>query len=148
MAQIVKSGKAIRLESASPLEKRRELRPWREKGFRVPDPDGQTVWHEKEAIKQIVLRAFFDCEADVFLFGSQVSGKTGRGSDYDVGYWCETAVSAAERAQLTEALEELPIPAHVELVDFQQVPEEFRKLVIETGAVELWKKRSKNSIFT
>ncbi len=70
MAQIVKSGKAIRLEAVSPLEKRRELRPWKEKGFRVADPNGR------------------------------------------------------------------------------QGPEEFRNLVVETGEMELWKKRSKNSIFT
>ena len=148
MTTVIMSGKAIRLDATNPVEKRQEWHPWKQKGYRVIDRDGATVWHEKEAIRRIVLEAFLDYDADVFLFGSRASGEAEKRSDYDVAYWADHDPSASQLARLRENLEELPIPAHVDIVDFKSVPDEFMRLVLEERKVEIWKRRSKNSIFT
>ena len=148
MTKVLMSGKAIQLDAVSPLERRREWRPWKQKGYRVLDMDGVTVWHEKEEIRRLVMDAFSNCDADVFLFGSQASEGASSGSDFDVGYWADPPLSASRLALLREKLEELPIPAHVDLVDFRSVHEEFMRIFLEENEVRIWKKRSKNSIFT
>jgi predicted nucleotidyltransferase len=140
-------GKAIRLEAQSFSDRLKEWRPWKEQGYRILDRDGRTVWHEEEAIKRLLLEAFADCEADIFLFGSRASGECRERSDYDVGYWADCPLSACRLARLREQLEELPIPARIELVDFQNVPEEFARMVLTTRVVKEWKRRFKNSIF-
>ncbi len=88
MAVLVHTGRAIRLEATDPSERRREWRPWRPRGFRVPDPDGVTVWEEFEGLRRLVLRAFEGVDADVFLFGSRATGAAGEVSDWDIGYRC------------------------------------------------------------
>lgn len=148
MAIEVEPGRRIHLTAADPLARRREWRPWKARGYRVAADDGVTVWHEREAIRQLVLEAFAGVDADVFLFGSQATGEAGPRSDYDVGYWAEGAAPRARLAELGERLEELPIPSHVELVDFRQVTEAFAAMVLEREDVDVWKKRSGNSLFT
>lgn len=147
MASILLTGKAIRLDGTTSSEKRKEWRPWKKKGYRIPDDDGKTVWHEKEAIRRLVTGAFSDRHADLFLFGSRASGESWAHSDYDVGYWTDQPLTASQLSLLQEELEELPIPANVELVDFRRVPEEFKRIVLECKKIEIWKKRSKNSLF-
>lgn len=147
MTSILIPGKAIRLEAKSLMERRREWWPWKQKGYRVPDRDGITVWHEREAIKHMVLEAFSDCDADIFLFGSRATRKVRERSDYDVGYSADHSPRPSRLAQLKEELEDLPIPSHVDLVNFQAVPDEFFKMVFKKRQVEIWKKRSRNSIF-
>jgi len=147
MTSILIPGKAIRLEAKSLMERRREWRPWKQKGYRVLDRDGITVWHEREAIKHMVIEAFSGCDADVFLFGSRATRKARERSDYDVGYRADHALRPSRLAQLKEELEELPIPSHVDLVNFQTVPDEFSRMVFKKRQVEIWKKRYRNSIF-
>jgi predicted nucleotidyltransferase len=113
----------------------------------VLDRDGIIVWHEREAIKRMVLEAFSDYDADVFLFGSRATRKARERSDYDVGYRADHDLRPSRLAQLEEELEDLPIPSHVDLVDFQVVPDEFSRMVFKKRQVEIWKKRYRNSIF-
>ena len=147
MTNVFIPGKAIRLEAKSLMERRREWWPWKQKGYRVLDRDGITVWHEREAIKHMVLEAFSDCDADIFLFGSRATRKVRKRSDYDVGYSADHSPRPSRLAQLKEELEDLPIPSHVDLVNFQAVPDEFFKMVFKKRQVEIWTKRSRNSIF-
>lgn len=147
MTSIFIPGKAIRLEAKSLMERRREWRPWKQKGYRVLDRDGITVWHEREAIKHMVIEAFSGCDADVFLFGSRATRKARERSDYDVGYRADHDLRPSRLAQLKEELEDLPIPSHVDLVNFQAVPDEFSRMVFKKRQVEIWKKRYRNSIF-
>lgn len=146
MPTILMSGKAIRLNAASFSEKRKEWQPYKKQGYRIMDKDGVTIWHEKEAIRRMILKTFDACDADLFLFGSRASEEASDRSDYDVGYFSDSPPKASVLAQLKEDLEELPIPAHVELVDFRDLPEEFIRMVLEKK-VELWKKKSENSLF-
>lgn len=147
MVKIIKDGKAICLQSATPIEKRLEWRPWKAKGYRILDKDGVTVWAEGEVIWREVLSAFDGYDVDIFLFGSRASGAVHERSDYDVGYMGKCLPPAAQLARLSDLLEELPIPAHVELVDFSKVGDDFKRMVLDTNEVQIWKKSSTNSLF-
>ncbi|MHB8762723.1 MAG: nucleotidyltransferase family protein [Deferrisomatales bacterium] len=149
MAEVIEAGKAIRLQEHGGLRRRREWRPWKAHGYRVPAPDGVTIWHEREAIRSLVLECFATTDADIFLFGSRGAGKAREGADYDVGFATAAPVPAARLAALQETLEELPIPSHVELVDFGKVEKRFAAMVLERKeAIEVWKTRQKSSLFT
>jgi predicted nucleotidyltransferase len=150
MAKLIHNKKAIELESANSLEKKEEWRPWKKYGFRFADADGTTVWHEREILRQKVLQVFAQFDVDLFLFGSRAGKEEGvhSRSDYDIGYFGDSLPSASQLAELKETFEELPIPAHVDLVDFAQVTTQFKRLVLESKKVEIWKQRSKNSLFT
>jgi len=135
----------VRLRGKTALERQAELRRWKKLGYRVAEPDGITVLHEKEAIRRRVLEAFNDIDADVFLFGSQAEGTAGPFSDYDIGYDADEPIPGALLAALKDELEELPIPGKIDLVNFRKVAEEFAQHAMKK--VELWKKRRRNSLF-
>ena len=141
-----KFGNAIHLDAETEEERLKQWKPFKEKGFRVLDPDGVTVWHESEAIKRLILKAFQSYDADIFLFGSRATGDETCSSDYDIGYSTDASLNASFILTLQENLEELPIPNHVDLVDFMTVPVKFKEIATEGGIV-IWKKRSKNSLF-
>ncbi len=107
--------------------------------------------HEKffkwdEVVQSLILDAFASCEADIFLFGSRAKHRETNRSDYDVGYDTAHPPSPSKLAQLQEALEELPILAKVDLVDFRKVPPEFNALALKN--IKIWKRKNRNSLFT
>ena len=109
--------------------------------------DGVTVYHEGEAIRISVLAAFINIDADIFLFGSQVTGRAHAKSDYDVGYYAEEKIPIDIIVDLKEKLEDMPISANVDLVDFTTISGDF-KLIALKGGVEIWKQKQKNSLFS
>ena len=137
----------IRLSTNHPRLRRHEWRPWKRMGYRVLADDGVTVYHEREAIRISVLAAFIDIDADIFLFGSQVTGRAHARSDYDIGYYAEEKVPIDIIVSLKEKLEDMPIPASVDLVDFSTMYEDLRLIALK-GSVEIWKQKKKNSIFS
>jgi predicted nucleotidyltransferase len=147
MAKIINDGKAIQLQAENSIEKRLEWRPWKAKGYRILDKDDETVWAEDEVIRREVVSAFAGYDVDIFLFGSRASGAVHKRSDYDIGYLGKSLPSASQLARLADLLEELPIPAHVELVDFSKVGADFKKIALDKDEVQVWKKSSTNSIF-
>ncbi len=136
----------IRLSTNNPRLRRHEWRPWKKLGYRVLAEDGVTVYHEREAIKLTVLDAFNNVDADIFLFGSQATGRAHEKSDYDIGYYTDEKISANIIIELKEKLEEMPIPAQVDLVDFTRLSAEFVQIALK-GGVEIWKQKRKNSLF-
>jgi len=137
----------IRLSTSHPVLRRQEWRPWKKLGYRVLDEDGFTVYHEQEAIKRTILNAFINTDADIFLFGSRATGMAHEKSDYDVGYYAEDGLSVYILAELQETLEEFPIPARVDLVDFAVLSPKFIRIAMK-GGVGIWKQKRKNSFFT
>ena len=137
----------IRLSTNHPRLRRHEWRPWKKMGYRVLADDGVTVYHEREAIKMSILAAFSTIDTDIFLFGSQAAGGAHAKSDYDVGYYADTKIPIHLIVDLKEQLEDMPIPASVDLVDFTAIPEDFRVIALK-GGVEIWKRKKKNSLFS
>lgn len=136
----------IRLSTMHPLERIKEWRELKPLGYRVLGKDGITVYHEMEAIRQMVMSFFSEMDVDIFLFGSQAKGEAGKYSDYDIGYDTNEKISSSGLSLLKENLEELPIPGRVDLVNFKDVPEQFAKIAIKGGVV-IWKQKQKNSRF-
>jgi hypothetical protein len=66
-------------------------------------------------------------------------------SDYGIGYDANEPVAGSLLAALKYELEELPIPGKVDLVNFCGIAEEFAQHALKK--VELWKKKSRNSLF-
>ena len=97
-------------------------------------------------IRGVVEKYFKGLDCDLFCFGSQATGKENPKSDYDIGYFSDQSLSPTQRENLKEALENLDIPVKVDLIDFAQVTEDFK--VIALKKVILWKKKSKNSLFS
>ncbi|SHF37672.1 nucleotidyltransferase domain-containing protein [Desulforamulus putei] len=137
----------IRLSTTNPVLRRQEWRPWKKLGYRVLAEDGITVYHEQEAIKQCILRAFSHIDADIFLFGSRAARTAHPKSDYDIGYYTEKKIPAHILSNLKEQLEEMPIPARVDLVDFSSLAPDFVRIALK-GGIEIWKQKKKNSLFT
>lgn len=137
----------IRLSTKIPLLRRQEWRPWKKLGYRILDKDGVTVYHEQEAIKNRILQTFANVDADVFLFGSRAQGTMRERSDYDVGYYTQEKVPARLLTDLKADLEEMPIPAAVDIVDFAQLDKEFVRIALQ-GGVNIWKQKQTNSLFT
>ena len=136
----------IILTTRNPLLRSLEWRPWKKKGYRILAADGVTVWHERDAIRLRVLETFAEVDADIFLFGSHAQGMSQERSDYDVGYWTEQKIKPQKLAALAEQLEEWPIPARVDLVDFSRLQSSFVEIALQ-GGVEIWKQRRQNSLF-
>ncbi|SMC39604.1 nucleotidyltransferase domain-containing protein [Sporomusa malonica] len=137
----------IRLSTNHPRLRRDEWRPFKRQGYRVLAEDGVTVYHEREAIKRSVLRAFGQVDADVFLFGSRAAGKAHEKSDYDVGYYTDETIPSQILMDLKDELEEMPIPARVDLVNFSVLNPQFVRIALQGGR-DVWKQKKKNSLFS
>lgn len=62
----------------------------------------------------------------VFFFGSRVKGKSGKGSDVDVGIE-GPPIDPFKWTQIQEDMENLPTLYRIDLVDFNSVSQEFRE---------------------
>ncbi len=76
----------------------------------------------------------------VYLFGSRVAGTPRPGSDYDIGIDPVQELPVGLLSRLREALEELPVPYAVDVVDLSQTAPEFARTVRKEGV--LWRDTS------
>ena len=67
----------------------------------------------------------------VFLFGSRVSGKSDERSDIDVGIEGKKALPPGVLSDIQDEVDELPVLYKIDMVDFAQVDEKFKKLAKE-----------------
>lgn len=95
--------------------------------------------NEKEEIKAVLLTALRDIDCYLFLFGSQVSKKIHDRSDFDVGILEKSPLDFGLRARLRGYME--AIPALIDIVDFYNVGDDFKKIALRH--IEIWK-RPKN----
>lgn len=91
----------------------------------------KTISKETEKkIKKIIFRFLNPLEYKVFIFGSRVTGKAKKFSDYDVGIIGKKPVSWSTLALIEEALEESDLLYRVDVVDFSLVSSVFRRLAL------------------
>lgn len=67
----------------------------------------------------------------VFFFGSRVIGKGSERSDIDVGIEGPLPVPPKIMSEIEDEIENLPTLYKIEIVDFSQVPEKFKKVAKE-----------------
>ncbi|HVA98691.1 MAG TPA: nucleotidyltransferase domain-containing protein [Bacteroidia bacterium] len=81
--------------------------------------------------KKIILNYIEKDNYAVFLFGSRASGKANRTSDIDVGIIGKNIFPPLLKAKMKEELEESIIPYHVDIIDFSEVSENFKKIALQ-----------------
>ncbi len=91
-----------------------------------------------ERIRSMVFEAIGDKPIRVFLFGSRAGEKHRANSDVDLALLGPGRLDSAWLARLRDRLEESTVPYCVDLVDMNDVNENFRKAVLP-GALE-WKR--------
>lgn len=96
---------------------------------------------KKEDLKKEILRIVDknapDLDLYVFLFGSRATGEHQRQSDYDIGLLAATEIPLSILSKIKSHIEDLPTIEEIDVVDFNQVSTEFKKLALEK--VEIWK---------
>ena len=90
----------------------------------------------KKRIKQIIFKHLSPEKYKVFLYGSRVTRKAWKWSDYDVGIMGDGPVPSLALSEIEEELENSDLPVKVEGVDFYKVDEKFRQVALQK--VEWW----------
>ena len=111
-------------------------------GIIIP-PLQQDILEEKylNQMRDLVLKATSSLDCTVFLFGSRARGAHRRSSDIDIGFSGLSESSFTKmRDQLLSELEDSIIPHHVDLVNIDTVPREFRDVALKE--VIVWKQSS------
>lgn len=89
---------------------------------------------DKEIIKEFILKNIWDKKTKIFLFWSRVSWNNRKNSDYDIGILWEEKIGFQRLLRLKRKLKELPYL--IDLVDFQDVDEEFKTIALQN--IEPW----------
>jgi len=84
-------------------------------------------------IRELILNSLKGQKFQIFLFGSQVSGRAGRASDIDIAILPITVFPRGVLSQIREELEESNIPYSVDLVDLSRSNPGFVQRVREEG---------------
>jgi len=84
----------------------------------------------KKELLRIIGRHLDLAEHQVFIFGSRVTGKGDERSDIDIGIEGKTKISLSTLAQIRDEVEGLPILYAVDVVDFQRVEPDFKKVAM------------------
>jgi predicted nucleotidyltransferase len=95
-----------------------------------------------DLMRELVLQVTSNLDCVVFLFGSRARGAHRRSSDIDIGFsgLSESAFTKARDLLLSE-LEESVIPHHVDLVNMDTAPSNFRDIAMKE--VIVWKQSSR-----
>lgn len=89
---------------------------------------------DKEIIKEFILKNIWDKKTKVFLFWSRALWNSRKNSDYDIGILWEKKIGFQKLLRLKRKLKELPYL--IDLVDFQDVDEEFKNIALQK--IEPW----------
>ena len=96
-------------------------------------------------MRELVLKVTSDLDCTVFLFGSRARGINRRSSDIDIGFsGLSEPVFTNIRDLLMSELEESVIPHHVDLVNMDNAPADFKNVAM--SEVILWKQRLKGQL--
>lgn len=90
-----------------------------------------------EELKNLVLEILKDEKVKIILFGSRARGDNNIASDVDIGLIPYGKIGKNKIVLLKEKIEDLNIPYKVELVNFLEISEDFKKEVMK-GAI-IWK---------
>lgn len=76
-----------------------------------------------------VLSEHLPASVRVWVFGSRVTGRARRYSDLDLSIDAGRPLTVDESARLREAFEESDLPYRVDIIDWQTIGEDFRRLI-------------------
>lgn len=79
-------------------------------------------------IKAIIKKHIPDKNYQVFLFGSRAEGTNRKFSDFDIGITGKIPVDWGTLGLIEEELENSDIPYNIDVVDFMQVGNDFKRI--------------------
>lgn len=88
-------------------------------------------------VKDFVLEFLEGEDVKIFLFGSRARLDHNNRSDIDIGLLPKSNFDDRKITLLKEKIEELNVPYKVEIVDFRQAEETFKKQALKDA--EIWK---------
>jgi len=80
-----------------------------------------------DIVKEIVLKKAPLDKYAIFLFGSRAAGNAHKMSDIDVGFLGQTDLPMLLKEEIEHEIEESIVPYHVDLIDFNQVDNDFKE---------------------
>jgi uncharacterized protein len=90
-------------------------------------------------LKNKILDKFQNCNCSIFLFGSRAGNKFRRDSDYDIGIQnIDEKKFLISKWELELDIEESIIPHRIDLINFDEADENFKKIALKE--VIIWKK--------
>ena len=90
--------------------------------------------HELEVVRNILNR--FVPEAEIIVFGSRIHGTAKPWSDLDLAIKAKSALDWKVLEDIKEAFQESDLPFRVDVLDWNDITESFRK-AIETSGFEI-----------
>jgi len=99
---------------------------------------GKQLKNAKALLKDTLIETIGPNAYWVFLFGSRAVGTNSERSDYDIGILGKNKLPLRELARIKNKLEDLPLVVNVDIVDFNRVSEDFKRIALEK--IEIWNK--------
>lgn len=104
----------------------------------APSVDFEKEEQFKQEVRRIVLKVVEGLPCRVFLFGSRVQGKIRRSSDFDIGIQgLDSEIFWKVKSHIQDAVEESRVLHEVDIVNFDQVDEDFSTAA--KNHIEVWK---------
>ncbi|MBI3590112.1 MAG: nucleotidyltransferase domain-containing protein [Candidatus Melainabacteria bacterium] len=88
-------------------------------------------------LKKLVLDELKSQNVKIFIFGSRARGDNYIGSDVDIGLISKGKIDSSKISLLKEKIENSNIPYKVEIVNFNEVSEDFKNEALKD--IEIWK---------
>ncbi|MBI2591228.1 MAG: nucleotidyltransferase domain-containing protein [Candidatus Brennerbacteria bacterium] len=85
----------------------------------------------KKEVLEIIKKRLDIKRYKVFFFGSRISGKNNELSDIDIGIDGHNPISTRAWLDIQEDIENIPTLYKIDIVDFQQTAEKFRKVALK-----------------
>ena len=92
---------------------------------------------EEDKNKIIRLISALQPDVKIYLFGSQATGTSSRGSDVDIALDAGKRMDRVDVGEIRDVLNETNILYKFDVVDFRGVPENMQKMILSEGI--LWK---------
>lgn len=87
----------------------------------------------QEILRQAALIISDELEGSyrLFLFGSRAKGTGSDKSDIDIGVISNTRITGKQLLKIQEKLEQIPTLLKIDIVDFNSVDDEFKKIALK-----------------
>ena len=89
-----------------------------------------------DQLRFLILKYINNRPIQVFLYGSRALNTAGKSSDVDIALFSKEKLPLDFIANLRELIEESTIPYQVDLIDLNEVDDNFRKVVLKEAI--LW----------
>lgn len=87
----------------------------------------------EEILRQaaLIIRKELEGSYRLFLFGSRAKDTSSDRSDIDIGILSNTRITAKQLLTIQERLEQIPTLLKIDVVDFNTVDDEFKKIALK-----------------